>query len=125
MIESELTKGEFRVGRDIRGSTALAVSLGCRDCENALSTNKHPLNAFVPALDDLAFAEGEEERLAYLGVFSRPAISSVGLRTLGVRVEHLSVFQTTDITHTDLLSGLGGGAYKLMINLLIAHIGHC
>lgn len=61
---------QVRVGGDVRGSTLLAVSHRGGDGEATLATSGHASDTDVPALDDLADAELESERLALLVGFA-------------------------------------------------------
>jgi hypothetical protein len=57
---------QVRVGRNVRGSTLLAVRHGGGNGEAALTTSGHASDTDVPALDDLANTELEGERLTLL-----------------------------------------------------------
>lgn len=66
----------LRVGRDSRKSL-LAVCEMRRDRNAALTTDSHAGNTDVPALNDLALAELEAERLALLVGYTRGKKASV------------------------------------------------
>jgi len=57
---------QVRVRGNVRGSTTLAVRKSGGDGETTLATGCHASDTDVPALDDLANAELERERLALL-----------------------------------------------------------
>lgn len=72
------------VGWDVRGSTLLAVCKRGGDRQATLTTSGHAGNTNVPALDDLADAELEGERLALLvgcHVVSSPLHICLGIWT--------------------------------------------
>lgn len=57
---------QVRVGRNVRGSTLLAVGHGGGNGEAALTTGGHASDTDVPALDDLTNTKLEGKRLALL-----------------------------------------------------------
>src|SRR3954463_1314634 len=57
-------ENERRVGRDDTPHSAVAIRQVGSDGELALLADLHAEQALVPALDDLAFADGEGERVA-------------------------------------------------------------
>lgn len=79
---------------NVRGSATGAVGVVSGDGDAALGANGHAGDTDVPALDDLAAAELEGERLALL-----------------VAVEHLVVLlELADVAHADTVAVLGGRA---------------
>lgn len=57
---------QVRVGRNVRGSTLLAVSHRGGDSKTTLTASSHASDTDVPALDHLADTELEREWLALL-----------------------------------------------------------
>src|SRR5688572_2042774 len=80
--------------RDHAAAAVLAVGERGRDGELALAADPHAFDALVPALDHVARAEREVERVA-----ARAA-----------RVELLPVGEPADVVDHDVLAGGGAGA---------------
>src|SRR4051812_49599196 len=83
-----------RLRRNDAAAALVAVGEGGRDGEAALAADFHALDAFVPAADDVAGAEGEVERVA----------------AVDARVELLSVCHAPDVVHEDVVAERGGFA---------------
>src|SRR5882672_1682985 len=82
------------VGRDHAATALLAVGELGRDGELAHAADLHAFDALVPALDDIARAEGEVERVA----------------AAAAGVELLAVGELADVVHEDVVAGARRGA---------------
>src|SRR6185436_6618974 len=88
-VEELHLEHQRRVRRDDAAGAARAVAERGRDGELALAADLHAGDAFVPAPDDVALAEREDERLA----------------AVLARIEFRSVRQPAGVMHAHLLAG--------------------